>query len=272
MNGNLALSRAFGDFVFKRNNKLPATEQIVVAYPDVLIRPLTPELEFIVLCCDGVWDVMSNTEVVEFIRRRIIFQMEAVTICEELITRCLAPDCQMGFGVGCDNMTVILVCYLNGATYQQYCEKIARVNVELADERYCYGDRQFYGMPEPPPPNIDVSTLKTRSHRPQWATNSDSDSSSSSGDEQPPFNTDVNGNDETKSTDTSNQITTKPAISLNSTSDGNTLICTVSVKDSNRLPTSGERSKDQSSPSPPPDSSASSSLSAASARLPESTP
>ena len=33
-------------------------------------------------------------------------------ICEELMTRCLAPDCQMG-GLGCDNMTVILVCFLH---------------------------------------------------------------------------------------------------------------------------------------------------------------
>ncbi len=34
-------------------------------------------------------------------------------ICEDLMTRCLAPDCQMG-GLGCDNMTVVLVCILNG--------------------------------------------------------------------------------------------------------------------------------------------------------------
>ena len=28
------------------------------------------------------------------------------------MTRCLAPDCQMG-GLGCDNMTVVLVCFLH---------------------------------------------------------------------------------------------------------------------------------------------------------------
>lgn len=129
VNGNLALSRAFGDFVFKRNDKLPATEQIVVAYPDVQTRLLSDDLEFIVLACDGVWDVMTNVEVVEFVRRRIIYKMEPVAICEELITRCLAPDCQMGFGIGCDNMTVILVCYLNGATYEEYCLQVASVQL-----------------------------------------------------------------------------------------------------------------------------------------------
>ena len=128
VNGNLALSRAFGDFVFKRNEKRTATEQIVIAYPDVQKRPLTDDLEFIVLACDGVWDVMTNEEVIEFCRRRIIYRLAPVAICEELITRCLAPDCQMGSGIGCDNMTVILICYLNGATYEEFCNRIASVN------------------------------------------------------------------------------------------------------------------------------------------------
>lgn len=38
------------------------------------------------------------------------------------MTRCLAPDCQMG-GLGCDNMTVILVCILNGESYEKLAEK-----------------------------------------------------------------------------------------------------------------------------------------------------
>ncbi|CAG2178841.1 unnamed protein product, partial [Oppiella nova] len=38
VNGNLALSRALGDFVFKRNDKKSAQEQIVTAYPDVQVR------------------------------------------------------------------------------------------------------------------------------------------------------------------------------------------------------------------------------------------
>ena len=46
-------------------------------------------------------------------------------ICEELMTRCLAPDCQMG-GLGCDNMTVLLVCFLNGSSYDDLCERCSR--------------------------------------------------------------------------------------------------------------------------------------------------
>lgn len=60
VNGNLALSRALGDFVFKRNkNKMPE-EQIVTANPDVQERDITDDWEFAVLACDGIWDVLSN--------------------------------------------------------------------------------------------------------------------------------------------------------------------------------------------------------------------
>jgi len=122
VNGNLALSRALGDFVFKRNDKLPPEDQIVTAVPDIETRKITDELEFIVLACDGIWDVMSNSEVVNFVRSRIAERMDPATICEELMTRCLAPDCQMG-GLGADNMTVILVCNLNGQPYEKLAER-----------------------------------------------------------------------------------------------------------------------------------------------------
>ncbi|KAI1290760.1 putative protein phosphatase 2C T23F11.1 [Halotydeus destructor] len=119
VNGNLALSRALGDFVFKRNDKKDAKEQIVTAFPDVQIRDITEDLEFMVIACDGIWDVLTNEEVVDFVRVRIAAKMPPEVICEELMTRCLAPDCQMG-GLGCDNMTVVLVCLVNGKTYDEY--------------------------------------------------------------------------------------------------------------------------------------------------------
>ncbi|KAK2563508.1 putative protein phosphatase 2C T23F11.1 [Acropora cervicornis] len=123
--GNLALSRALGDFCFKKNDKKPAEEQIVTALPDVIQKDITPDHEFIVLACDGIWDVLSNQEVLDFVRTRIAQQMQLEQICEELLTRCLAPDCQMG-GLGCDNMTVIIVCFLQGGNYQELSEKCSR--------------------------------------------------------------------------------------------------------------------------------------------------
>lgn len=122
VNGNLALSRALGDFVFKKNEKKKAEEQIVTAYPDVEARDLTDEYEFIVIACDGIWDVLTNEEVLEFVRNRIAQRISPEIICEELMTRCLAPDCLMG-GLGCDNMTVLIVCLLNGEPYEKLADK-----------------------------------------------------------------------------------------------------------------------------------------------------
>lgn len=92
------------------------------AYPDVETRTITPEWEFIVLACDGIWDVMSNQEVVTYIRNNIAAGVEPEEICETLMMRCLAPDCQMA-GLGCDNMTVVIVSFLNGGSYEELSEK-----------------------------------------------------------------------------------------------------------------------------------------------------
>lgn len=53
VNGNLALSRAIGDFEFKKSAELSPENQIVTAYPDVEQHDLTDEDEFLVIACDG---------------------------------------------------------------------------------------------------------------------------------------------------------------------------------------------------------------------------
>lgn len=114
VNGSLALSRAIGDHAFKRNPSLPAEEQAVTALPDVLSLDLTPEDEFFIVACDGIWDCMSNQQVIDFIRERLpepttrVSEADLVEIASELIMECLAPSPSIS-GTGCDNMTVVLV-------------------------------------------------------------------------------------------------------------------------------------------------------------------
>ncbi|CAH1958063.1 unnamed protein product [Acanthoscelides obtectus] len=122
VNGSLALSRALGDYAFKRNQYKGPEEQMVIAYPDVVERTIDENWEFIVLACDGIWDVMSTREVVRYVRENIAAGLEPEDICENLMMRCLAPDCQMA-GLGCDNMTVVIVALLHGDTYEKLQEK-----------------------------------------------------------------------------------------------------------------------------------------------------
>ncbi|RRT67854.1 hypothetical protein B296_00038842 [Ensete ventricosum] len=91
--------------------------------------------DFLILACDGVWDCMSNQQLVDFINEQIetyhvivyrfngkewfywpIFivafrcrlqDSRLSTICERVLDRCLAPNTISG--EGCDNMTMILV-------------------------------------------------------------------------------------------------------------------------------------------------------------------
>ncbi|XP_050372702.1 probable protein phosphatase 2C 33 [Argentina anserina] len=55
----LAMARAFGDFCLK--------DYGLISVPDVSYRCLTEKDEFVVLATDGIWDVLSNKEVVEIV-------------------------------------------------------------------------------------------------------------------------------------------------------------------------------------------------------------
>jgi len=144
VNGNLALSRAMGDFVFKMNDKLSASEQIVTCYPDVETAEVSDDWDFLLLACDGIWDVLSNQEVSDFVLSRLGQGLEPEDVCEELMTRCLSPDCQMG-GLGCDNMTCVLVVFLHGQSYQTVVERCARLSKqreELATRQIEIGESE----------------------------------------------------------------------------------------------------------------------------------
>ena len=48
----------------------------LTACPDVITRDITAAHEFIVMACDGIWDVLSNQEVLHFVRTRIAQRTE----------------------------------------------------------------------------------------------------------------------------------------------------------------------------------------------------
>ncbi|CAH9122538.1 unnamed protein product [Cuscuta epithymum] len=55
----LAMARAFGDFCLKDFG--------LISVPEVSYRRLTAKDEFVILATDGIWDVLSNEEVVEIV-------------------------------------------------------------------------------------------------------------------------------------------------------------------------------------------------------------
>jgi protein phosphatase PTC2/3 len=123
--GKLAVSRALGDFKFKKNKSLIPEDQIITANPEVTVHDITKEDEFLVLASDGtfrsmyhlvvlfiklyegIWDCMSSQEVIDLVRFEISERKELHKIGEMLCDYCLAQ-------LSSDNMTVIIVAILSG--------------------------------------------------------------------------------------------------------------------------------------------------------------
>ncbi|KAL2890170.1 protein phosphatase 2C [Ceratocystis lukuohia] len=125
VNGNLALSRAIGDFEFKKSADLPPEQQIVTVFPEVETHQLTEDDEFLVVACDGIWDCQSSQAVVEFVRRGIAAKQDLDKICENMMDNCVASSSETG-GVGCDNMTMSIIAFLNGKTKEEWYEQVAQ--------------------------------------------------------------------------------------------------------------------------------------------------
>ncbi|KAI9155967.1 Protein phosphatase 2C 2 [Blastocladiella emersonii ATCC 22665] len=123
VNGNLALSRALGDFEFKQSGNDPE-HFIVTACPDIEEHAIdTDNDEFLVLACDGIWDCISNDDCVRYVRHHLANGKSPVDICEDLMEQCVAPDAELG-GVGCDNMTVVIVGLLGGRSEDEWANWI----------------------------------------------------------------------------------------------------------------------------------------------------
>lgn len=147
VNGNLALSRAIGDFDFKKSTDLPPEEQIVTAFPDIIEHDITENDEFVVLACDGIWDCLSSQQVVEVVRRGINDRKSLVEISESIMDVCLAPS-SGGSGIGCDNMSIVIVALLQGKTLEEWYDHIiakkgpiSKSFEEVANEIYTEEER-----------------------------------------------------------------------------------------------------------------------------------
>jgi protein phosphatase 1G len=110
VNGNINLSRSLGDLEYKNVPSIPVERQAVTSMPDVKRLELTSEDHFIALCCDGIWDILTSQNCVDFIYERL-HSKPLKQIAEEVCDRCLAHSTGEFEGRGCDNMTVVLVAF-----------------------------------------------------------------------------------------------------------------------------------------------------------------
>lgn len=115
VDGNLNLTRAFGDLKYKQKKQFTPEEQPITSNPDTYEYELVPNADFIIMGCDGIWEKKTNEEMVEWVYSKLgknkkNANLEAI-ITELLQKECLSEDHTQSNGLGCDNMTAILIVF-----------------------------------------------------------------------------------------------------------------------------------------------------------------
>lgn len=103
--GMLAVSRAFGDIQFKPP-KTPA--HYVCAEPAISYTDIDETCEYLVLACDGLWDVYTHKEVAQFVDYHVSQGKQLSEVATMLI------DSAIEERESTDNVTVIIVQFVWG--------------------------------------------------------------------------------------------------------------------------------------------------------------
>ncbi|OVA00642.1 Protein phosphatase 2C (PP2C)-like domain [Macleaya cordata] len=101
LNGQLSVARALGDWHMKgsKGSACPLS-----AEPELQETVLTEEDEFLIMGCDGLWDVMTSQCAVTIARKELMLHNDPERCSRELVREALKRNT-------CDNLTVVLVCF-----------------------------------------------------------------------------------------------------------------------------------------------------------------
>ncbi|KAL5700714.1 protein-serine/threonine phosphatase [Ranunculus cassubicifolius] len=101
LNGVLSVSRALGDW----DMKLPlGSTSPLIADPEFRQILLTEDDEFLIIGCDGIWDVLSSQQAVSLVRRGLRRHDDPEQCARDLVMEALRLHTF-------DNLTVIVVCF-----------------------------------------------------------------------------------------------------------------------------------------------------------------
>ena len=104
VDGDLAVSRGLGDFRFKSNDEVDSKSQKVSIDPEIVVCPRDNKKDqFLVIGCDGIWDVMENQDCAEVVQSFMDKgQNDLGRLCEDMLDTCLGRNSK-------DNMTICVV-------------------------------------------------------------------------------------------------------------------------------------------------------------------
>ncbi|CAH1430967.1 unnamed protein product [Lactuca virosa] len=103
LNGQLSVARALGDWHMKfpkgSGSGCPLSSE-----PELQEVLLMEEDEFVIMGCDGLWDVMSSQCAVTIARKELMIHNDPERCSKELVREALKRNT-------CDNLTVVVVCF-----------------------------------------------------------------------------------------------------------------------------------------------------------------
>jgi len=107
VDGQLALSRAFGDRMLKTLH-LPPERRKVTSNPEIIMTEATKD-DFLFLACDGIYegDVFNREDVITYISEQLQKTDDLATICAAVLDECLKRGSR-------DNMTAMIVQFQDG--------------------------------------------------------------------------------------------------------------------------------------------------------------
>ena len=66
-----------------------------------------------IIACDGIWDCLTSQEAVDFVNDLIKKKEKISGVIEDMFDKILAADVASSGGIGCDNMTCVIVKFKN---------------------------------------------------------------------------------------------------------------------------------------------------------------
>ncbi|KRX00495.1 Protein phosphatase 2C (PP2C)-like domain [Pseudocohnilembus persalinus] len=132
VNGKLGVSRAFGDFRFKKEENQAGTD-IVQVEPDIRSMILNFAIdEFLVIACDGLFDVFSNQQCIDFVRNKLLenplCEQDPQEIAKLLVQEGIAKSNNIKKSP--DNISVVIVLFSRGISNL----KVGKASCKYSDD------------------------------------------------------------------------------------------------------------------------------------------
>lgn len=85
---------------------------MISVVPEIKVQKASKSNEFLVIACDGIWDCLTSQECVNIVRDYLQSSQakgDHSTCLEQMFDKIIANDVASSGGIGCDNMTAVIV-------------------------------------------------------------------------------------------------------------------------------------------------------------------